>query len=184
MKPCRKCGVSKPLSDFYGHKHTLDGHGSWCKRCIRVSLAQYVKTPAGRVRVRLANRRYRDKNPYVKQPPRPFTCARCGVKAVAHSSPRQIYCSADCRGWSKTRRDPLNTKNKRAVLRRDNWHCYLCDRAIDPALRWPHEQSGTVDHVMPVSAGGTHRVANLRAAHWRCNVEKADTLPHWWQIAA
>lgn len=38
MKRCSKCKVERPRSEFYKHKRTLDGLGSWCKLCFR---AQY-----------------------------------------------------------------------------------------------------------------------------------------------
>jgi len=50
-------------------------------------------------------------------------------------------------------------------------------RLIDPGLRWPHPLSPSVDHVIPVSAGGSDRDDNLRAAHWGCNKAKGDQLP-------
>jgi len=37
VKTCTKCGKTKPLSDFYRHKGTLDGHHGWCKPCHRAS---------------------------------------------------------------------------------------------------------------------------------------------------
>ena len=33
MKKCKKCGVQKPLSDFYKNKRTKLGVGSYCKIC-------------------------------------------------------------------------------------------------------------------------------------------------------
>lgn len=33
MKKCKKCGVEKPLSEFYKHKRTKSGVGSYCKVC-------------------------------------------------------------------------------------------------------------------------------------------------------
>jgi hypothetical protein len=33
MKPCKKCGVTKPLSEFYKNKLTKDGHINKCKPC-------------------------------------------------------------------------------------------------------------------------------------------------------
>jgi 5-methylcytosine-specific restriction endonuclease McrA len=43
--------------------------------------------------------------------------------------------------------------------------------------------SGTVDHVKPVAMGGPNTDENLKAAHWRCNREKGDTLLAWWEAA-
>ena len=33
MKQCKKCGVEKPLADFYAHKGMRDGRRSECKAC-------------------------------------------------------------------------------------------------------------------------------------------------------
>jgi len=56
------------------------------------------------------------------------------------------------------------------VLRRDNHTCRYCGgTAPDVAL--------TVDHVMPVSLGGTDEPANLVTACIDCNAGKASTNP-------
>jgi hypothetical protein len=34
MKTCKNCLVEKPLDEYYTHKRTKDGKGSWCKKCL------------------------------------------------------------------------------------------------------------------------------------------------------
>ena len=56
------------------------------------------------------------------------------------------------------------------VFQRDNWTCHICggptSRNIQDGRR---PDSPTIDHVVPVGAGGAHTYLNLRTAHFRCN---------------
>jgi 5-methylcytosine-specific restriction endonuclease McrA len=45
---------------------------------------------------------------------------------------------------------------------------------MDPALRGTHNMAISIDHVIPVSMGGTHDLANLAAAHRICNTKKSN----------
>lgn len=67
------------------------------------------------------------------------------------------------------------------LFERDNWMCHLCDRRINRRLRLPNWWAATIDHVIPLSKGGTHTWDNVRASHAYCNFKKSDCLP---QLAA
>lgn len=61
MKTCFKCGVKKPLFDFYKHKEMGDGHLNKCKPCTKKDAYEH-RHGKGRDRV-LESDRARSKNP-------------------------------------------------------------------------------------------------------------------------
>jgi len=38
----------------------------------------------------------------------------------------------------------------------------------------PHPLAPTIDHVVPLAAGGLHEPANVQLAHFLCNARKSD----------
>lgn len=67
-------------------------------------------------------------------------------------------------------------KNRKIVLATQNI-CGICGREIDPAFKYPHPLSPTVDHIIPVALGGhPSELSNLQAAHRCCNRWKGTRL--------
>jgi 5-methylcytosine-specific restriction endonuclease McrA len=60
---------------------------------------------------------------------------------------------------------------KRATMRECGRRCVYCARSLDL-------EAATLDHVYPLSKGGTHTTGNLVAACGPCNRMKGDMLPH------
>jgi 5-methylcytosine-specific restriction endonuclease McrA len=54
-----------------------------------------------------------------------------------------------------------------AVFERDEWLCWLCEEAVDPAALGGRRPS--LDHVVPLYQGGEHSMANVKLAHLSCN---------------
>lgn len=62
------------------------------------------------------------------------------------------------------------------IFERDEWICHLCNKLIDRHLRGDNWWRATLDHVIPLSRGGTHTYDNVAAAHWYCNMKKGNQL--------
>ncbi len=73
---------------------------------------------------------------------------------------------------ARRRNAPIIEKiDRKAVIERDNWTCYLC-------LQICTSQNVTLDHVVPLLRGGTHTVDNLRVACRSCNSSKGAKHLH------
>jgi 5-methylcytosine-specific restriction endonuclease McrA len=63
------------------------------------------------------------------------------------------------------------------IYERDAWACQLCGEPVDPVLPHPDLMSASLDHRIPLIAGGPHTRANVQLAHLVCNIEKGVRLP-------
>lgn len=64
--------------------------------------------------------------------------------------------------------DPLE------IFERDKWICGICGEKIDKTLNYPDKMSATLDHIIPLSKGGTHTRENVQASHGVCNFSKGN----------
>lgn len=50
--------------------------------------------------------------------------------------------------------------------------CGLCGITVDMSLTYPEPMSPSIDHITPLSKGGTHQLSNAQLTHLRCNIQK------------
>lgn len=109
-------------------------------------------------------------------------CAFCGTAFRANNA-RFRHCSSRCvRHAGKVRRRALMLEafvedvTVADLVARDGWVCGLCGDPVDMAHRHPHPRSLTIDHVVPLSRGGEHSIANTQIAHSVCNTRKGNRM--------
>lgn len=56
------------------------------------------------------------------------------------------------------------------------WTCWVCKEPINRYLRVPNYKAATIEHIVPISRGGTHTWENTAPAHYGCNMSKGDSL--------
>jgi len=82
--------------------------------------------------------------------------------------------------WHKRRAQKLGTQVEDIrpidIYERDIWLCGLCLTPVDPDVSWPDPMSASLDHVLPLSKGGTHTYENVQLAHLACNVSKGNRV--------
>lgn len=123
-----------------------------------------------------------------KKPPKQYDniCVWCGntfkSKRVAK------FCSRSCMMKSRDanilhhRPYKINNSKQNRIYRnkigeRDNWICNICGIFVDKSLKYPNPMSASLDHIIPLSKGGTHDENNVHISHLKCNcVIKRDKL--------
>lgn len=130
---------------------------------------------------------------------KPATCHECGTDFKGRTGAKfcsRFCCQANTRTkYAGTKDKPSKRRaerqrlaevepvNRNYIFERDNWRCHLCNTKIDPALKFPHPMSASIDHLIPLAQHGTHEPANVASAHLRCNIRKSDKLHQPQQLA-
>lgn len=73
----------------------------------------------------------------------------------------------------KWRRDKSNTMrwNKNHLVQKHGGVCAICEKPFKT------KKDITIDHIIPLSKGGTDMLENMQLAHYECNRLKADMTP-------
>jgi HNH endonuclease len=62
------------------------------------------------------------------------------------------------------------------IFERDGWRCHICRRQVRRNAPGRHPLSASLDHIVPLSKGGTHTRDNVACAHLKCNMIKQASL--------
>ena len=121
---------------------------------------------------------------------KPRACKECGAMFVPeYGNKRRFFCSDECL-HKRTRRIAKATRRARirhasivevvdpmVVFGRDGWRCKLCGCKTPRRLRGTtDDRAPELDHVVPLSLGGSHSYANTQCLCRRCNQAKGATI--------
>jgi len=110
------------------------------------------------------------------------TCLSCAT-TFATIHPNARYCQDQCRrragkkGITETRRRRLHKSLaplRDRVVALFGRRCHICGYTITTEPDHADPDSLTLDHVVPLAAGGSHDISNLRPAHRLCNSARRD----------
>lgn len=115
-----------------------------------------------------------------KQEVHDVTCDECGG-AFTSLHPDARWCSPQCanRHWGRIRARQRRTPSAanytdREIFERDGWRCHICGKKVRQDVDRKHPDGATIDHIVPIAAGGDDEPSNVATAHWRCNRNKRD----------
>lgn len=170
------CGESKNVEEFALNQNT-------CRECKRFYSKQRRKDPI----VKQQEKDYRDKwnqaNPnyysnYNNERKDDLEYRKRVNKTTAEWKKRNPEKANE--QWHTRRASKYATEYEKIdneiVFKRDNYICQICIVKVDLALQWPDPMSKSLDHVIPLSKGGTHLYSNVRLAHLICNLKKHNKI--------
>lgn len=179
-KTCRKCGADKPLSDFPRNTTTRDRLSCWCKKCHNTATNTSARRDIERYREyhRQYDRNYnrtsekRRKWRQMDRQRKPDHYRQMHKRSMSTPSARALRRIRNAQrragiGDGRLRRELIGLRQKQ-----QRGKCYWCGALLDSSYH--------LDHVIPISRGGTNDPSNLVLACPPCNLSKSDKLPHEW----
>lgn len=178
-RTCTVCAVSKPLEDFPRDANATQGRRANCKACHAAkSKRRYAADPSVRERYVAARKSRALADPdaaraYVREQYERHREKRL-TRQWAHTQARRA------RAAGVVMDDDLSMQGLRD---RDGDECHYCGVVLDfePNVGKAYKPDlATVDHVHPISRGGSHTWDNVVLACWACNTSKKDrTVEEW-----
>lgn len=109
------------------------------------------------------------------------TCSACPAVIDKRKRQDSRFCSVECQKAAITHlrraaRLDVAAENisPAGVVARCGTDCGICGEPIDMALTRPDLMSFSIDHLVPLSRGGTHTYDNVGPSHLLCNMKKGD----------
>lgn len=188
-KICNRCGTEKPLTDFYTRNNSLDGHRKECKACFLAARKEHYYNRPDRSHVLDRMREYSNTR-YQNDPERRKYQAKW-LKEQRQNNPRirEMHLKW-ARAYKKRRRQNdrvyflrerirrhAQAHRRRAIMRAsgtytpEQWGT-LCARYDHRCLCCNEHRPLTIDHVVPLSQGGSNTIENLQPLCLKCNLRK------------
>lgn len=183
-KTCLACGITAPLDGFHKNRRRSDGLQPHCKSCVRIARSlRYAADPDA---AKASLQKWRDANRE-----RSRQLARESARRAYRADPEKFREIARAKQAANPQAGTERARRRRARLlsasvgdvdlellwRTQGATCPLCLTPINPALSWPEPHSRSLDHIVPLSKGGTHEQSNLQWTHLVCNQHKGASVP-------
>lgn len=110
-------------------------------------------------------------------------CMHCGDTLPQRMRADAVFCSTECNYGAHALQRKLRARTgeegkpgflRAFVCERDRWRCGICRKPVNRKRKYPDPLCASLDHVIPVSQGGTNDVWNLRLTHLVCNLSRRN----------
>lgn len=178
-KQCGRCETVKPVTDFRRVSPSRPRLHTFCNECKQDLLRAWRKANPDRPRERDKNAAYQRANREKIKVKHQEWCDENREKRRASNAKyartpigRSKKAAATQRRIAKRKGNLSIPYSRQEVFERDEGICGICSCPIDWSLSGRDPMGFTVDHVTPVSIGGTDTIDNVRSAHNRCNAKR------------
>lgn len=173
-RPCEGCGYSFTPADSAHKKARFCG-----QKCIAASQGQSAFPDSSRIYWRTCNECSVVVGPFKTRAPK-WLCDTCRPIARARAAK-----DINRRKSSKRRGAKLAGRYRfREIAERDGWRCHLCGKRVPDRPHTGKPLDAEIDHLIPISAGGTDDPVNVALAHRKCNMARSNTGPAQLRLAA
>ena len=110
-------------------------------------------------------------------------CLHCSTVITKERRADALFCSDSCNQKAhqlqRKLRNRANEEGKRGYLRteiceRDGWICQICKEPVERNAHYPEPLAPSLDHIIPVSKGGSSDPSNLQLTHLVCNLKRGN----------
>ena len=202
-KRCAKCSQTLSAQSFSKSKNNKDGLVSYCKSCVRTYNKSYHAKNFEKIAKQTASYRARNSenisswNQNYYQNNKDYYATKAKSWRERNAESKKAY----DKKYQSQNRDKAKAASKRYALRfpevislkrqarratlKDAKRYLVLPKDLAKILRRPciycGKQSEHVDHVMPLSKGGSHSIGNLVGACKGCNLSKGSKFLSQWR---
>jgi 5-methylcytosine-specific restriction endonuclease McrA len=199
-KVCKKCLQLKPLELYNKDKTRKDGYFPYCKSCTSLQAkTRYADNPEP-AKQRASN--WRINNPEKKKQnnqnwiesnrEKHLEYQREWARNYRKDNPNYSRRNDPeyLQSWRKQNPDKARNQKLRRRAREANARSFLVTpKDISKILSNPciyckeYSYQTHIDHIIPISRGGEHRIGNLAAACAKCNTSKHSKFVSEWKLS-
>lgn len=172
MKLCPMCKINKPYSEYHKSSATKDGVQGHCKECKKILGKRYEKTRSKEKKREYARKEWlRKKNDpnYLEKHRQWIENNKEYVRDKAKEYRKNkgvllLYTRSNQRASRAGYEGRLKMYEWEAVLNQTRFLCIACEE----------KPADSIDHVIPLSCGGTNTYDNIQPMCIRCNLKKGS----------
>ena len=158
---CQTCKIEKSLNEFSNNRKAENGRCKACKECEKIRSKARYKKEGEKMRAQMANLR---KNNYEKR-----------IEIERKSRAKNKEKNRPSRNARQSIRNRLVSDSKYVIIYKDLKRIYS-----EPCFNCGSLKNQSLDHRIPLSRGGEHKIGNMLTLCQPCNASKhSRTIMEW-----